>query len=406
MPARPVTPVTRSSLSVALVLTACPFGYMTVVGLLAPLLVTMAAEFQVGLPVTGQLAAATSLAWAPAAVLASPFSDRFGRKPLIVLGLGGLSLSTLAASFAGSLPVLLALRWLGGLAGGAVGPSVNAAVIDYFPPAHRGRVLGLVAAGFSLSTLVGVPAVAILAGIVGWRHGFRLVALFLALLAVAALCLLPPLPRPSSRAPESHWQTYAAILRQPLAGPLLLANLAERVAATALSTYLPSVLVLRYRLPLEVLGGLLALMALGTLVGTLLGGALASRPGRPLVFAGCQGTAALLALPLLLTSPGLFLSGGLGVLQGLSGSLSRPAYLWLVGHLSAERRGAVMGLNALTNQGGIVLGSALGGLALAVGGEGALAALVSGSGLLAATIAVGWLREEIAPTGEADAHTF
>ena len=48
----------------------------TVFGMLAPLLVGLAAEFQTSVAVAGQLAAATSIAWAIAAPLVGPCSYR------------------------------------------------------------------------------------------------------------------------------------------------------------------------------------------------------------------------------------------------------------------------------------------------------------------------------------------
>lgn len=379
---------------VAVLLMFCPLLYITAQGMLAPLLVELAAEFDSTVPAMGQLAAATSLAWAPSATMISPLSDRLGRKPLIVFGLLGLSAATLGASFAQSVLALFVLRLLGGIAGGALGPSVNAAAIDYFPASRRGQVLGLVTAGFSLAAVVGVPGVAALAGVLGWRDGFRLLAVCLALLALAIAVLLPGIGRPT-RVAEGHLAAYGAVLQSPGARPLLLANLAERIAATALVTYLPAYLMLRYQLSLGSVGVLLSVIAIGALGGTLLGGVLANRPQRPRNFALCQAGAALVAVPLLTTMLGPIVSAGLGVAQAFGNSLSRPAYMWMVGQLSPERRGAVMGLNALTNQSGIVLGSALGGLALALGGYDALTVLVVGFGALAAVVGAFWLKEDL-----------
>ena len=384
---------TTGNTLLALILMLCPLLYITTTGMLAPLLVVLAAEFDSTVPAMGQLAAATSLAWAPAALLVSPLSDRVGRTPLIMVGLVGLGVSTFAASFAQSVPALFALRLLGGLAGGALGPSVNAAVVDYFPPARRGQALGLVTAGFSLSAVVGVPGVAAIAGALGWRESFRLMAVLLVLLALVTGWLLPH-GRQQVAAGEGHVVAYVHLLRRPNARWLLVANLAERIAATALVTYLPAYLTKRNGLSLGTVGLFLAIIAFGSLGGTLLGGTLADRPGRPRTFALSQTGAAVLALPLLIAAPGLAVSAALGIAQAFANNLSRPSYMWMVGQISTDRRGAMMGLNALTNQSGIILGSALGGMALATGSYTALAALVTCFGAAAAIIGVIWLKEE------------
>lgn len=380
-------------ISVALLLMICPLLYGTTISMLAPLLVVLAREFSSTVPALGQIVAATSLAWAPAAILFSPFSDRFGRKPLIVFGLLGLGLTTFCASFAQSLPILFGLRLLGGLAGGALGPSVNAAVIDYYPPERRGQALGFVTAGMALSAVIGAPGVAMVSAAIGWRGGFQVVAVLLILLALTILWLLPSIGRPR-RADGGHLIGYLQLLRLAAAKPLLLANLSERMLATALVTYLPAYLMLRYHLPLGAVGLLLSIIAVGALAGTLAGGLLADQPNRPRTFALCQTTATGIALPLLLSAPGVMISMLLGLGQAFASNLSRPSFMWMVGQLSPRRRGAVMGLYALTNQSGMVLGSVLGGVALGFGGYPSLAVLIVGGGALAVTIALTMVRED------------
>ena len=362
--------------TVAILFTLSAFIQLTIVGMLAPLLVELAVEFSSTVPAMGQLNAGTAIAWAPSAVLISPLSDRFGRRPLIIIGMLGLGLTTILVSLAPSIAVLFGLRLLGGVFGGAFGPSVNAAIVDYFPPDRRGQVLGFQAAGFSLAAVVGVPLVTAIAALIGWRTSFLLAGAAMMLLA---LVIARALPRLNHTAPvaQSHLAAYASVLRQPQARPLYAANLAERIASIALATYLPAFLTLRYGLGLSAVAALLSIVAVGALTGTLVGGRLANRPGRLRVFAIGQGIAGLAALPLLTTTPGVAVSAALGLTQSFAASVGRPPFTWLIGQLSTDRRGAVMGLYALTNQGGIVIGSAVGGLVLAFGGFDAVAALVT-----------------------------
>ncbi|MBI2942095.1 MAG: MFS transporter, partial [Chloroflexi bacterium] len=182
----------QQSWLVAVLLMCCPLLYSTTTGMLAPLLVDLARDFQSTVPAVGQLAAATSLAWALAAPALSPLSDRYGRKPLMLVGLGVLGLMTAGASLAPDLALLFGLRFLAGLGGGALGPSVNAAVVDYFPPSQRAQAFGLVMAGFSFGALLGVPLVAVLAALLGWRLTFLAIGALLLALAIVVAALLPP----------------------------------------------------------------------------------------------------------------------------------------------------------------------------------------------------------------------
>lgn len=83
------------------------FLTQTVSLILAPLLVALAADFDVSVAAAGQLAAATFAAWAVSVVSVGPISDSFGRRPVAVAGLTLLSISTLASGFASSFGVLL-----------------------------------------------------------------------------------------------------------------------------------------------------------------------------------------------------------------------------------------------------------------------------------------------------------
>jgi MFS family permease len=101
-----------------------------------------------------------------------------------------------------------------------------------------------------------------------------------------------------------------------------------------------------------------------------------------------QAVAGCLGLALFVIAPGLLASVLLGGAFGLSNATSRPAFLALGSELSATHRGALLGLLSLTNQGGAVLGSALGGLGISLGSYTMLAWLVLGGGLGAAALAL------------------
>ena len=95
-------------------------------------------------------------------------------------------------------------------------------------------------------------------------------------------------------------------------------------------------------------------------------------------------------------APGLVLSVALGALFGMINATSRPAFLALGSELSPRYRGALLGLLSLTNQGGTVLGSSLGGLAIGLGSYGTLAVLTLCGGLGAAALALPLARVKLA----------
>ena len=112
-----------------------------------------------------------------------------------VLGLG------LVFSFAGLLAIAFALQpWLlyAGLAvlalgSGLVNPSTSGLISLYCEPSEQGRVLGIFRSLGSLSRAI-TP---LLAGVIFWAAGSRMVFLLAAVAAIGALGLSTRLPKPA-----------------------------------------------------------------------------------------------------------------------------------------------------------------------------------------------------------------
>jgi MFS family permease len=85
-------------------------------------------------------------------------SDRYGRRPAILIGLIGSSLSYLLFAWAGSFLVLLLSRVIAGATGATVNVA-QASLADGSPPERRSSVMGLIGAAFGLAFIVG-PALA------------------------------------------------------------------------------------------------------------------------------------------------------------------------------------------------------------------------------------------------------
>src|SRR5438874_11932359 len=189
--------------------------------MVGPLLLDLSRELGVALGQAGLLAAAMSLPWALGAPFTGLLSDRLGRRPLIVLCLASIGLSTIAAAFAASFATLLVARFAAGLFG-AFGPASVMAAVGYLYPPHRlGMAMGWLNAGFGLAAVAGVPAVGIVDGLFGWRWGFAAVGLVLVALA-AAVQLAFPWIKPTHTG-SSLRQTYSAVLGTPLLGNVLTA---------------------------------------------------------------------------------------------------------------------------------------------------------------------------------------
>src|ERR1700704_1959776 len=97
-------------------------GFATGISMVAPLLVDLSRKMDVPLGQAGLLAGAMSLPWALGAPFTGLLSIRLGRRPLIVLALAGVGLSTIASAFTTSFAMLLVARFAAGVFG-AFGPA-------------------------------------------------------------------------------------------------------------------------------------------------------------------------------------------------------------------------------------------------------------------------------------------
>jgi predicted MFS family arabinose efflux permease len=150
-------------------LAVASFLTMTVWVMLGPLLVELAREFGTSVAVTGQLAAATAITWACTAFLAGPVSDTYGRGRMLLTGLMLMALGTLSSACAWTYASLLACRCLTGVGAAMIPPNCLATVADVLPPDQRGPAMGWLSGATGLGTAFGIPLVALLTEVGGWR---------------------------------------------------------------------------------------------------------------------------------------------------------------------------------------------------------------------------------------------
>jgi DHA1 family bicyclomycin/chloramphenicol resistance-like MFS transporter len=147
-----------------------------------------------------------------------PISDRVGRKPVLLFGLGLFTLASLICAFAPNIETLIAARFLQAL--GASGPIVlgRAIVRDFYEGPRAGRELS------RMGTIMGVvPAAApILGGVIerftGWRVTFGFMILFGVALAVTILLRMPESIRRKSDMPISFLSIirgFRSLLKHP-----------------------------------------------------------------------------------------------------------------------------------------------------------------------------------------------
>ena len=82
-------------------------------------------------------------------------SDLYGRKPLLMIGIGLFLIGSALSGLSQDIYQLIAFRGIQGLGAGALFPISLAVIGDLFTPAERGKYQGLFGAVFGLSSIVG-----------------------------------------------------------------------------------------------------------------------------------------------------------------------------------------------------------------------------------------------------------
>jgi predicted MFS family arabinose efflux permease len=174
---------------------------------------------------------------------------------------------------------------------------------------------------------------------------------------------------------------------------LLLASSTERICYAAVAVFMPTFLLTRFGLTPPELAASLALVATGNLAGNVLGAQLSDRVPMPqAILATSLIGAGLLAVPVFTLSEALPVAIVLSFAYTTVNAMGRPAGLTALSRVSNEARGAVLGLNVTFSSLGWIGATALGGLAVGVGGFGGLAIVTLGFGALGGALALAtWL---------------
>ncbi len=188
-------------------------------GIIIPLLPFYAEDLGASPAVVGLLFAAYSISQLIAAPILGDWSDRWGRRPVLLISLLGTVASFVMLALARNIPMLFAARIIDGLSGGNIS-TARAYIADVTTEENRARGFGLIGAAFGLGFIFG-PA---MGGFFG-RFGFAMPAWVAAGLALVAMVLtwlwLPETTRRTSARRGSPWRELPRVMRDPMLGRLL-----------------------------------------------------------------------------------------------------------------------------------------------------------------------------------------
>jgi DHA1 family tetracycline resistance protein-like MFS transporter len=194
-------------------------------------------------------------------------SDRFGRRPVILMSLLGAAASYLISGLAPALGWLFLGRTIAGITGASFS-AAGSYVADVTPPEKRAQSFGLVGAAFGFGFILG-PALGGALGDLGLRVPYFVAAGLNFLNLMYGLFVLPESLRPENRRAFSIWRaspvgSLLGLRRHPLVlgltGTMLCAYLAQMILQSIWALYTQA----RFGWSLGAVGVSLMLVGVGT----------------------------------------------------------------------------------------------------------------------------------------------
>ena len=198
--------------------------------------------------------------------LYGPASDRFGRKPPILVGVAIFIAASAACALATSPEQLVAARFVQALGACAGGVVARAVVRDRFDHTETARMLSLLMLIMGLAPILAPLGGGLLLNFGGWRLIFWFMAAFGVAVGLAAILRMRESRSEETRsqaASESPLRAYAALLRQPR---LVGYGLAGALNGATLFTYIsssPELLIEIYDIPAAEFGWVFGVNAAG-----------------------------------------------------------------------------------------------------------------------------------------------
>jgi predicted MFS family arabinose efflux permease len=333
--------------------------------IISPILPQIGRELDIADAVLGTLVSAYSLMVGVFAIISGPISDKIGRRRILLLGTGIMTLALVLHGFVVGYRSFLAVRIFAGCAGGVLSGAAVSYIGDYFPYNRRGWATGWVMSGSAFGQIIGIPMGIVIAGQWGFRAPFYI---FAVTMAATVFLLFFRVPQPTVRRTKGRLTArkalddYLAMLRRPEVAWAAAAFFTMFLGVSLFVVYLPTWLE-------RDLGATSAQIATMFLVGGIANvvtgpqaGRLSDRIGRKgIILMACIGLSiVMVATPFLVTSlwwayPMFFLTMVLVAMR------ISPFSALLTALVKDERRGALMSLTIALGQVGFAVGGVVAG---------------------------------------------
>ncbi len=252
-----------------------------------PLLPVIADRFGTSIAAAGLTVSAYTLPYGLFQLVYGPLGDRVGKLRVMAVAILCFALGTAACAAAGTLPVLVILRFATGVAAAALIPLTLAHIGDTVPYAGRQAALGQYLSALAMGQILGASLGASVADFLSWRVIFLvygLAALVMGLIFSRSVRRQPRVVSMARAARQpltlsSLTSPYRAVVRERAAKVVLATVLLEGLCFFGGFVYVGAALRDRFNLAYAAIGVILACFGLGGLVYSRLVGRLLPRFG-------------------------------------------------------------------------------------------------------------------------------
>lgn len=337
------------------------------VGLIVPVMPAYMDELGLSGSAMGILVAVFSLTQLLCSPLVGKWSDQYGRKIMVVIGMVIFSISELIFGLANSLGVLFIARLLGGMGAACITPTIMAYVADVTTLKERGTGMGLINAAISMGFIIG-PGIGGFLADYGTRVPFYAAAVAGALGFILSLLILPePLSKEKRQEarlkPSSNENLLKQFVRSYHApyfiGLVIIFVISFGIAnvETVFSLYLDH----KYGFTAKEIASLVTISGiLGAVAQLSIFGWLVNRFGETKVIHVCLGLASLFTVLTLFAHKYWIIMVTIFVIF-LATDILRPAVSTFMSRLAGDEQGFVAGMNSSYTSLGNIVGPALAG---------------------------------------------
>lgn len=242
---------------------------VTFVGILSELMPSgvlpqMMADLKITEGQTGNLVGYYAIASAIFAIPLISMTMQFNRKMLLLILLGGFSISNIVAGLLHDYSLIIILRVIGGICAGVMWPMIAAYGMRLVKENHHGKSIAVIMAGNTLGISVGMPVMTFIGNEYGWRTEF--IGLGVVILGIALISFFTLPSTPGEKLTKSS--SLFALLKIPEVLIVLLLTLLAVIAHYGVYVYITGLVD-----EIQLAGGIesaLLLFGIGSLISVLL----------------------------------------------------------------------------------------------------------------------------------------